>query len=68
MFSASESRKKFNSTASEVQIEEYRSEYLSTKEYQKLEGKLKKNLTRDKLGINWGVINMAIFLNGLFMM
>ena len=40
-FEASESRKKFNSTDSAVQIEEDRSASSSTKEYQKFEGKLK---------------------------
>ena len=40
-FSESEARKLFDSTASSVQIEEYRSASPSTQEHQKLDGKLK---------------------------
>ena len=49
-FSASETRKKSNSTASEVQIEEYRSAYTSTKKYQNLEGKLNHDSTGEQPG------------------
>ena len=40
-FAASEAKKKFNSTASAVQIEEGQSESPSTQEHQKLEVKFK---------------------------
>ena len=40
-FAASEARKKFNSTESAFQREEYRSASPSTQEHQKFEGKLK---------------------------
>ena len=46
MFLASEAWKKLNCTASKSQIEEYRSAYPISQEYQKLEGKLKQDLTR----------------------
>ena len=42
-FSASEARKKSDSTYSALQIEEQWSASISTQEYQKLEGKLKQN-------------------------
>ena len=42
-FSASETWKKFNNTASAVHIEQDQYTYPSTKEYQKLEGKLKQD-------------------------
>ena len=44
-YADSEARKKSDSTSSAVQIEEYRSVYPSTQEYQKLEGKVEHDLT-----------------------
>ena len=55
-FVASEARKKSNSTASVVQIEEDRSASPSTQEYQKLESKLKHDSTGERSGSDWGVI------------
>ena len=40
----------FDSTASEFHIEEDRYTSISTQEYQRLEGKLKHDSTREKLG------------------
>ena len=51
-FSASETNNESNSTASSVYIEEDRSASQCTKEYQKLEGKMKHYLTRYQLGID----------------
>ena len=46
-FSASEARNNFDGTASAVQIEEDQSVSLSAQKYQKLEGKLKQDWTRE---------------------
>ena len=51
---ASEERKKFGGTASEVYIEKDRYESPSTQYYQKLEGKLKHDSTGGQLGSYWG--------------
>ena len=67
-FAASEAGKKFYSIDSEVQILEDRSASSSTEEYQKLEGKLKHDLAGEKLGSDWGVISLVIFLNIYLMM
>ena len=67
-FGSSEVRKKFDSKASEFQIEEYWSASPSTQEYQKLKSKLNHDSTRDQSGRNWGVIALLIFLNVLLMM
>ena len=67
-FSASKARKKFYSTASEVQIEEDQSASRSTQGYQKLEGKLKHDSNGDKLGSDWGVISIVISRHGMLMM
>ena len=49
-FAASEARKNFNITASAVQTDEDRSASPSTQEHQKLEGKLKHDLTGERSG------------------
>ena len=48
-YTASDSRKKFDRIASTVQIEKYWHASPSTKEYQKLEGKLKHDSTGERL-------------------
>ena len=57
-FAASESRKKFDSTASAFQREEDRSAFPSTQEHKKLEGKMKHDstgeLSRSDQGANTG--------------
>ena len=55
-FSASEARRKFDSTASAGQIEKDWSAYPSTQEYQKIEGKMMYDLTREQLGSDWDVM------------
>ena len=67
-FSASKARNKFDSTASELQIEEDRSASTPNQEYQKLEGKLNHDLTEEKSGSEWGVIALVIFPDYLLMM
>ena len=66
-FSAYDTGKNFDSTDSEVQREDDWSTSPSTQEYQKLEGKLKHDLTREQLGGDCGVIDMVILLNGILM-
>ena len=66
-FSSSEVRKKFDSTASELHIEENQIASTFTQEYQILEGKLKHDSTGEQSGINWGMIYLVVFLNGLLM-
>ena len=60
MFAASDAKDKLYSVASEVQIEEDWSESTTKKEYQKMEGKLKKISTADILGSNWGDIDQRL--------
>ena len=55
-FAASEAKKKFDRKDSAVQREEDWSASPSTEEYQKLEGKLKHNSTRERSGVDWGAI------------
>ena len=55
-FEAYEARKKFDITDSSVQIEEDHYASPSNQEYQKLEGKLKHDLTRELSERDWGVI------------
>ena len=54
-FSVSEARNNFDRIDSSVQREEDRSSSPSTQEYQKLDSKLKHNLTGEQLGSDWGV-------------